>query len=223
MNQEKAEEALETIQNEATELIEIADNIQIEKINEEGWNEKIEQMIDKFQELKEGEVKFYAGVLDERSGKGRIREYFNKNKGKTLTSEHIARVAGIKEFARRIRELRNEEGFVIDSTRTRGDLGSHEYEFIEKRAVDTKKRISSKTRWAQIQRQPVCEECGYDPREHGEENGDTRFLEVDHIEAYVYSNNPECVNDSKNLRTLCNVCHKGRSAFDGISNKRGKS
>ena len=41
----------------------------------------------------------------------RIRKYFLDNIGKILTTEEIGNVAGISDYPRRIRELRDEEGY----------------------------------------------------------------------------------------------------------------
>jgi hypothetical protein len=43
----------------------------------------------------------------------KLREYFVANVGKVLDSETLRTVAGVSEWARRVRELRNEEGFNI--------------------------------------------------------------------------------------------------------------
>ncbi len=41
----------------------------------------------------------------------KLRDYFIANVGKILDSETLRTVAGVSEWARRVRELRNEEGF----------------------------------------------------------------------------------------------------------------
>ncbi len=45
----------------------------------------------------------------------RIRNFFVSNVGKVVTTQKIRKIAGISEYARRIRELRDEEGFQIKS------------------------------------------------------------------------------------------------------------
>ena len=49
------------------------------------------------------------------SARDKIRVFFKRNVGKIVTTKRLARVAGISEYARRIRELRDEEGYQIMS------------------------------------------------------------------------------------------------------------
>lgn len=44
------------------------------------------------------------------SAKDRIRSFLEQNVGKVVTTQEIREVAAISEYARRIRELRDEEG-----------------------------------------------------------------------------------------------------------------
>ncbi len=57
----------------------------------------------------------------------KIRELFLANVGKILTTKRIRKVAAISEYARRIRELRDEEGYQIKSHLDRPDLKPGEY------------------------------------------------------------------------------------------------
>ena len=59
------------------------------------------------------------------SGNGardKLREYFLKHIGEVLDSDTLREVAGISEWARRIRELRNEEGYQILTHNDRSEL-----------------------------------------------------------------------------------------------------
>jgi len=47
--------------------------------------------------------------------RGKIREFFIANVGKVLTTQRIRKAGGINEYARCIRELRDEEGSQIKS------------------------------------------------------------------------------------------------------------
>src|SRR5438128_11464476 len=51
------------------------------------------------------------------SARGRIRSFLEENVGAVVTTEQIRAVARINDYARRIRELRREEGMQIDSHR----------------------------------------------------------------------------------------------------------
>lgn len=57
-----------------------------------------------------------------------LRDFFLSNLGKVLDSEEL-RVAsgGISEWARRVRELRNEEGYQILTHNDRSDLKPGQY------------------------------------------------------------------------------------------------
>ncbi len=61
------------------------------------------------------------------AARDRIRCFFENNVGRIITTQEIREVAGISEYARRIRELRNEEGMQIRSYRDRADLKPNEY------------------------------------------------------------------------------------------------
>jgi hypothetical protein len=51
-----------------------------------------------------------ARLLPERGGRARILHYFRDHIGQVIDDEEIMVIGGISEFARRIRELRVEDG-----------------------------------------------------------------------------------------------------------------
>ena len=59
--------------------------------------------------------------------RSKLREYFLSHIGEVLDSDTLREVAGISEWARRIRELRDEEGFQI---LTHNDLSETSKKFI---------------------------------------------------------------------------------------------
>jgi hypothetical protein len=61
------------------------------------------------------------------SARDKLRAFFRANLGKTLRTQQLREVAGINDYARRIRELRDEEGMVIKSHNERDDLRPDEY------------------------------------------------------------------------------------------------
>jgi 5-methylcytosine-specific restriction endonuclease McrA len=184
-------------------------------VERENWEEQLSGFLDAMERLERTETDLYESIFDETSGKGRIREYLRDKVGEPVRSDRIARVSGISQYARRIRELRNEEGFVIDSTRTRAELGQNDYFVVEIRDVDERSRITAQTRFEQLQRQETCAVCGRDV-----DHPEVSYMEVDHIESFVDFEDPEEVNDPDNLRTLCDECHHGKSAADNVSNRR---
>lgn len=204
----------EVLKNAQT-MVEELENIDPESVTRENWEEQFAGYMEALDRLEEREKEMYAAIFDETSGKGRIREYLKDKIGEPVKSDRLARISGISEYARRVRELRNEEGFVLDSTRTRKELGQNDYFMVEVQDVDVKSRITAQTRYEQLERQESCEVCGRDVG-----HPDVRYMEVDHIESFVEYDDPEAVNAPSNLRTLCNECHHGKSASDNIANRR---
>jgi len=57
--------------------------------------------------------------------RAKLRAYFHANVGKILNSDELRAVAGISEWARRVRELRNEEGWNIQTHNDQSNLRSY--------------------------------------------------------------------------------------------------
>jgi len=209
------EQAVDKLIIQAGEVLQSLEKVDPSKVDRQNWEEELGEFIDSMEELETTETELYEQIFDENSGKGRIREYLRDKVGEPVKSDRIARVSGISQYARRIRELRNEEGFVIDSTRTRAALGQNDYFVVEIRDVDERSRITAQTRFEQLERQETCAVCG-----RGVDHPEVSYMEVDHIESFVDFDDPEKVNNPDNLRTLCNECHHGKSAADNVSNRR---
>jgi hypothetical protein len=62
-----------------------------------------------------------------KSARTKLREYFLNNVGRVVDSDKLREVAQISEWARRVRELRDEEGYKILSNNDRSDLKPGEY------------------------------------------------------------------------------------------------
>lgn len=141
------------------------------------------------------------------SARDKIRRFFEQNVGRVITTNQIARVANIREYARRIRELRNEEGMQILSYRDRPDLKPTEYILV---TLQRQPRFSHKIDKAQrariLERNGMtCSMCGATAGEQDPFNPNRRItLHVDHI-------NPDGRSTDDNLRTLCHNCNEGRS------------
>jgi hypothetical protein len=71
-----------------------------------------------------------SGSATASSARSRIREYLQRYVGEVVSSEELMIVAGISEYARRIRELRVQEGFQILSGLT---IGAIQAERVEER------------------------------------------------------------------------------------------
>ncbi|MFC4448087.1 HNH endonuclease [Halorussus aquaticus] len=209
------ESAYDDVLEKAQTVVDELEAIDPEEVTRENWEDNFANYMEAIDELNDHQPDLYAAIFQESSGKGRIREYLRDKIGEPVRSERLAQISGISEYARRVRELRNQEGFVIDSTRTRSELGQNDYFVVEIRDIEEKSRISAQTRYEQLERQSNCEICGRDAH-----HPDVRYMEVDHIESFVDYDNSDAVNDPDNLRTLCNECHHGKSASDNIANRR---
>ena len=140
----------------------------------------------------------------------RIREFFIENVGKVLTTQKIRRVGGISEYARRIRELRDEEGYQIKSHVDRADLKPGQYilETLERRPVISR-TISPQIRNEILERNGfTCQLCGAGPGDPDPFSPGRKVrLHIDHIKPISQGG----TDDKGNLRVLCSACNQGRS------------
>lgn len=137
----------------------------------------------------------------------RIRAYFEQNVGRIITTHEIAEVAGIREHARRIRELRDQEGMQIKTHNDRPDLRPGEYvlETLE-RTTAFEHGISARTRAEVLARNGfTCQWCGRGPGDADPFNPNRKVrMHIDHID-------PNGGNEKANLRVLCSACNQGKS------------
>ncbi len=142
--------------------------------------------------------------------RAKLRAYFLSHIGEILDSDTLREVAGISEWARRIRELRNEEGFRILTHHDRDGLKPGQYLLENAKPQPAFERaISKETRAIVLDRNGfTCQMCGavageahpYDP------NRKTR-LHLGHIVDKSQGGSDEATN----LRALCSVCNEGAS------------
>ena len=147
-----------------------------------------------------------ANEVRKRGGsmKDKILAFLRENVGKPITGEELRYVAEGSEWARRIRELRTEEGWPI-ATRTSGRPDLPIGTYLLERDVQTRshdRRIPDSVRGEVLRRdQYACVKCGWS---HELWNpADPRFLELHHIVHHADGG----INTSDNLITLCNICH----------------
>ena len=140
----------------------------------------------------------------------KIRKYFIENVGKIVTTKQIRRIAGISEYARRIRELRDEEGYQIMSHNDRADLKPGQY-ILEN---TTRKPVISRCISPQLRNEILerngytCQRCGAGPGDADPFNPGRKIrLHIDHIKPISQGG-----KDTKdNLRVLCSACNQGKS------------
>ena len=140
-----------------------------------------------------------------------LRAHFLKNIGKVMGSDELRRVAGgITEWARRVRELRTEEGYQILTHNDRDDLKPGQYILLDPAPIPAFARaISKETRAFVLDRNGfTCQMCGavagephpYDP---------TRRTRL-HL-GHVIDKSLGGTDDASNLRAICSVCNEGAS------------
>lgn len=144
--------------------------------------------------------------------KARLRAHVLANIGRVMNSGELQEASGgAAEWARRLRELRDEEGYQILSHRDRADLKPGEYLLLtgERREVEPR-LISKETRGVVLQRDGhTCQMCGlaagdpdpYHPRR-------TVRLTMGHIVDKSLGGGDE----PDNLRAVCSTCNEGLGA-----------
>lgn len=149
--------------------------------------------------------------MSSKSGaRAKLRNYFLENVGIVLDSETLRKVAGISEWARRVRELRNEEGMNIVTHNDRSDLKPGQYILLDTKTVPSFERtISKETRAFVLDRNGyTCQMCGAVAGEpHPYEPQRKTRLHIGHIVDKSQGGS----DDPANLRALCSVCNEGAS------------
>lgn len=144
--------------------------------------------------------------------RAKLRAFFEANVGRIVTSQQLQKAAGnnVSEWARRVRELRNEEGMQILTHNDRADLKPNEY-FLEtlKLRPAISRKISGKTRRRIYERNGfTCRVCGAESgEESGCEPGKKCRLQIDHILPISQGGTDE----DHNLRAVCVYYNKDKS------------
>jgi HNH endonuclease len=153
-----------------------------------------------------------AKQMKPRAGaRGRLRAHFLANLGRVMDSEELRVIAGNQsEWARRVRELRTEEGYLILTHNDRSELKPGEYLLETAKPQPAFERaISKETRAYVLDRNGfTCQMCGavagephpYDPSRK------TRL----HI-GHVIDKSMGGTDSSANLRAICSLCNEGAS------------
>jgi len=147
---------------------------------------------------------------DNRQGsKAKILAYFLANLGRVIESRELQEASGyVAEWARRVRELRDEEGYLILTHKDRADLKPGQYllETADRRPA-TPRSISKETRAFVLERDGyTCQMCGLAAGDPDPFNANRKVkLTLGHI-----------IDKSKggrdtpdNLRAVCTNCNEG--------------
>ena len=117
---------------------------------------------------------------------------------------------GITEWARRVRELRTEEGYLIQTHNDRSDLKPGEYILENAKPVPAFERAISKEARAYVLDRNgfTCQMCGAVAGEtHPYDKQRKTRLHIGHI----VDKSQGGTDDVSNLRALCSVCNEGAS------------
>jgi len=139
----------------------------------------------------------------------KLRTHFLANLGRVMEVDELRKVAGgITEWARRVRELRNEEGFQILTHNDRSDLKQGQYLLVDPKPRPAFQRAISKELRAQILDRNgfTCQMCGVAAGEpHPDDPGRKTRLHIGHI----VDKSMGGTDDYSNLRAICSVCNEG--------------
>lgn len=142
--------------------------------------------------------------------RAKLRSHFLSNVGKILSSDELREVAGKSEWARRVRELRNEEGYQILTHNDRADLKPGEYLLESPKPIPAFSRnISKELRAFVLDRNGfTCQMCGAAAGEpHPYDESRKTRLHLGHIVDKSQGGKDE----PSNLRAVCSVCNEGAS------------
>lgn len=143
--------------------------------------------------------------------RAQLRAHFLANIGRVMDSDELRAVAGgISEWARRVRELRTEEGFLILTNNDRSDLKPGQYLLETPKPQPAFERaISKETRSYVLDRNGfTCQTCGAVAGEpHPYDSTRKTRLHLGHI----IDKSMGGTDDASNLRAVCSVCNEGAS------------
>lgn len=151
--------------------------------------------------------------------KERIRQFLLANIGRVVTSLQIRDAIGVNvsEWARRLRELRDDDHWPIVTHNDRADLKPGQYVLTEKppekSAVSFSRPISAKLRAEVLDRNGfTCQMCGKCPGEIDPDTGRKVRLHIGHIIDKSLGGKDEL----SNLRALCSTCNQGAKNITNV-------
>ena len=145
------------------------------------------------------------------SSKEKVRQFLLANIGRVIESHELQAAAdGAVQYSRRLRELRDEEGWRILSHNDDASLKPGQYLLREKPALKTlpqfSRTISARVRAEVLDRNGfTCQMCGLTPGEIDPETNRKVRLHIGHIVDKTLGGKDEL----SNLRALCSTCNQG--------------
>jgi len=144
-----------------------------------------------------------------RGSKQLILEFFISNIGKVLESKDIQKASGgAVEWARRVRELRNEDGYQILSHKDRANLKPNQYLLeTDKRVPAFARGISNETRaWVLERNGYTCQMCGVAA---GDPDPLSANRTVRLTMGHIIDKSKGGDDTPQNLRAVCTNCNQG--------------
>lgn len=143
--------------------------------------------------------------------RAKLRVHFLANLSRVMDADELRGVSGgISEWARRVRELRTEEGYLILTHNDRADLKPGQYLLESAKPQPAFARgISKETRAYVLDRNGfTCQMCGAVAGEpHAFDPSRKTRLHLGH----VIDKSMGGVDEAHNLRAICSVCNEGAS------------
>ncbi|MGH9513071.1 MAG: HNH endonuclease [Terriglobales bacterium] len=149
--------------------------------------------------------------MREPGSKKKIRQFLLANKGRVVTSIQIRDAAGasVSEWARRVRELREDESWPILTHNDSAELKPGQYLLTgdpPQEQVSFTRAISAKLRATVLDRNGfTCQMCGLAPGEIDPATQRKVRLHIGHIKDKSLGGKDEL----SNLRALCSTCNQG--------------
>lgn len=148
-------------------------------------------------------------MVDRNGSRRRILDFLLANIGRVIEGEEIREASGnVSEWARRVRELRDEDGYQILTHRDRRDLKPGQYLLeTDKRLPIFARSISKETRAYVLERNGyTCQMCGLaagDP----DPFDSTRSVRL--TMGHIIDKSKGGADTSNNLRAVCTNCNEG--------------
>jgi hypothetical protein len=151
-----------------------------------------------------------SNLKKNQSARDRLLAYFKSRVGEVIDKDTLREVAQIAEWARRIRELKDEYGWNIESFRDASDLKPGQYRLKSlEQGVITSRTITTEQRQRILQRDNyMCQYLNQEGKICGLKKGDPHpynpkkrvNLQIDHIIPITLGGS----NSDENLRAFCN-------------------
>ena len=144
-------------------------------------------------------------------GKAGIRAFLLAHVGEVVNTEQIFKASGNQgQYGRRLRELRDEQGWPIQSHNDSADLKPGQYRLVswppDKPPLKFQRNISAATRAIVLDRNGhTCRMCGIAAGDPDDRTGRPARLHVGHIMDKALGGTDE----PGNLRALCSWCNQG--------------